>query len=158
EDLGRELAQTVARMMVVYYRRPGGQMQYSSLLDLDPGSDRIHDVLSFAREHLHEQLSVETLAAVSRLSVRQFSRSFTTATGIPPAKAVERLRAEAARPRVEDGSETLDTIAAAVGFGDAERMRRAFIRTFGRSPNALRRAAASHAASLGITSRIRTRS
>lgn len=153
EDLGRELAQTVARMMVVYYRRPGGQMQYSSLLDLDPGSDRIHNVLAFAREHLHEQLSVETLAAVARLSVRQFSRAFATATGLPPAKAVERLRAEAARPRVEDGNEALDTIAAAVGFGDAERMRRAFIRTFGQSPNALRRAAAGHAARLGNTSR-----
>jgi transcriptional regulator GlxA family with amidase domain len=142
EDLGRELAQTVARMMVVYYRRPGGQLQYSSLLDLDPGSDRIRRALVFAREHLADPLSVEALAEVAGLSVRQFSRAFAAATGIPPAKAVERLRAEAARPRVEGSGEALERIAAAVGFGDAERMRRAFLRTFGQSPNALRRAAA----------------
>jgi transcriptional regulator GlxA family with amidase domain len=144
EDLGRELARQVARMMVVYYRRPGGQMQYSSLLDLDPGSDRIQAALAFAREHLHEPLSVETLAVAARLSVRQFSRAFASATGMPPAKAVERLRAESARPRVEEGHEALDTIAASVGFGDAERMRKAFIRAFGQSPMALRRAAATH--------------
>lgn len=142
EDLGRDLAQAVARMMVVYYRRPGGQMQYSSLLDLDPESDRIRRSLAYAREHLADPLSVESLAAVAGLSVRQFSRAFAAATGIPPAKAVERLRAEAARPRVEGSGEALETIAAAVGFGDAERMRRAFLRTFGQSPNALRRAAA----------------
>jgi transcriptional regulator GlxA family with amidase domain len=142
EDLGRELAQTVARMMVVYYRRPGGQMQYSSLLDLYPESDRVRRSLTYAREHLTDTLSVENLAAVAGLSVRQFSRAFAAATGVPPAKAVERLRAESARPRVEGSGEALETIAAAVGFGDAERMRRAFLRTFGQSPNSLRRAAA----------------
>src|SRR5690606_1044743 len=135
EDLGRELAQTVARMMVVYYRRPGGQLQYSSLLDLDPGSDRIRRALVFAREalavllafvqatarvgrafvfareYLAHPLSVESRAAVAGLSVRQFSRAFAAATGIPPAMAVERLRAEAARPRVEGSGEALETIA-----------------------------------------------
>jgi transcriptional regulator GlxA family with amidase domain len=145
EDLGREAARQVARMMVVYYRRPGGQMQYSSLLDLDPGSDRIREVLTFARENLCEPLSVEQLAGVARLSVRQFSRAFVAATGLSPAKAVERLRAEAARPRVEDGRETLEEIASAVGFADAERMRKSFVRSFRQAPQVMRRNAQSAA-------------
>jgi transcriptional regulator GlxA family with amidase domain len=141
EDIGREISRAVARMLVVYYRRPGGQLQHSSLLDLDPGSDRIRRALSFAREHLSDPLSVERLADESRLSVRQFGRAFLTATGMTPAKAVERLRAEAARSRVEDGRETLETIAQSVGFADPERMRQSFIRVFGQPPRALRRLA-----------------
>jgi transcriptional regulator GlxA family with amidase domain len=141
EDLGREISRAVARMLVVYYRRPGGQLQYSSLLDLDPESDRIRNVLSFAREHLAEPLSVERLAEAAHLSVRQFSRAFMMATGLTPAKAIERLRAEAARPRVEDGRETLETIAQMVGFADPERMRQSFIRAFGQPPQAMRRLA-----------------
>jgi transcriptional regulator GlxA family with amidase domain len=141
EDLGRELSRAVARMLVVYYQRPGGQLQYSSLLDLDPGSDRIRSALVFAREHLSEPLSVERLAEVARLSVRQFSRAFVAGTGMAPAKAIERLRVEAARPRVEDGQETLEAIAQAVGFADPERMRQSFIRLLGHPPRALRRTA-----------------
>jgi transcriptional regulator GlxA family with amidase domain len=102
EDLGREISRAVARMLVVYFRRPGGQMQHSSLLDVDPESDRIRRVLSFAREHLSDSLSVGTLADIAHLSPRQFSRAFVAATGMSPAKAVERLRAEAARSRVEE--------------------------------------------------------
>jgi transcriptional regulator GlxA family with amidase domain len=141
EDLGREAARTVARMLVVYYRRPGGQLQHSSLLDLDPESDRIRHVLSHAREHLSDPLPVEQLAEVAHLSVRQFSRAFLAATGATPAKAIERLRVEAARTRVEDGRETLETIAQVVGFMDLERMRQSFIRVFGDPPQAMRRAA-----------------
>ncbi len=141
EDLGREIARAVARMLVVYYRRPGGQMQHSSLLDLDPGSDRIRSALVFVREHLSEPLSVERLAEVAGLSVRQFGRAFVSGTGMTPAKAIERLRVEAARPRVEDGRETLDTIAQAVGFTDSERMRQSFIRILGHPPRTLRRTA-----------------
>jgi transcriptional regulator GlxA family with amidase domain len=140
EDLGAETARAVARMLVVYYRRPGGQMQRSSLLDLDPGSDRIRSALVFAREHLSEPMSVERLAEVAGLSVRQFSRAFASGTGMTPAKAIERLRVEAARPRIEDGRETLDTIAEAVGFANPERMRQSFIRILGHTPRALRRA------------------
>jgi transcriptional regulator GlxA family with amidase domain len=93
EDLGREMSRAVARLMVVYYRRPGGQLQHSSLLDLDPAQDRVRRVLSFAREHLSESLSVERLADVAHMSVRQFSRALPAATGMTPAKAIERLRA-----------------------------------------------------------------
>jgi transcriptional regulator GlxA family with amidase domain len=141
EDLGRDISRAVARMLLVYYRRPGGQMQYSSLLDLDPESDRIRRTLSFAREHLSEPLSVEQLAEVAHLSLRQFSRAFVAATGMSPAKAVERLRVEAARPMVEDSRETLEAIARAVGFADPERMRQSFVRVSGQPPRTLRRAA-----------------
>jgi len=141
EDLGREISRAVARLMVVYYRRPGGQLQHSSLLDLDPAQDRIRRVISFAREHLPESLPVERLADVAHMSLRQFSRAFLAATGMTPAKAIERLRAEAARARVEDGRENLETIARTVGFADAERMRQTFIRVFGQPPRELRRSA-----------------
>lgn len=140
EDLGRDMARKVARMMVVYYRRPGGQMQHSSLLELDPASDRVRQTLTFIRENLASPLSVEQLADVACLSARQLSRAFVAETGMSPAKAVERLRAEAARPRVEDGRETFETIAASVGFADAERMRQSFLRLFGQSPREMRRA------------------
>ena len=141
DDLGRDISRAVARMLVVYYRRPGGQYQYSSLLDLEPESSRIRDALVFAREHLSERLLVDTLAQVSCLSVRQFSRTFVTSTGTTPAKAIERLRVEAARPRIEEGRETLDVVARATGFDDPERMRQSFVRVLGVTPQALRRTA-----------------
>jgi transcriptional regulator GlxA family with amidase domain len=80
------------------------------------------------------------LATIACLSPRQFGRTFHAETGETPAGAVERLRAEAAKARVETGSEPIEAIAASVGFVDPERMRRAFVRRFGKSPQALRRA------------------
>jgi transcriptional regulator GlxA family with amidase domain len=139
EDLGRDISNAIARNLVVYYRRPGGQLQHSSLLDLDPESDRIRHALVFAREHLSEPLSVERLAEIAHLSVRQFGRAFLAATGTTPARAIERLRVEAARHRVEEGRESLDTIARTAGFDDPDRMRQSFVRLFGQSPLALRR-------------------
>ncbi|MGD9802023.1 MAG: GlxA family transcriptional regulator [Hyphomicrobiaceae bacterium] len=139
EDIGKEIARSVARMLVVYYRRPGGQRQFSSLLDMDPDSDRIRRALSFAREHLRDDLSVERLASVAHLSVRQFSRAFSQSTGLTPAKAVERLRVETARSQVEDGRETFESIAQNVGFQDPERMRESFVRVLGQTPQDLRR-------------------
>lgn len=139
EDAGKDVAQSVARMLVVYYRRPGGQYQFSSLLDFDPGSDRIREALTFARENLSSKLSVDTLAEAASLSVRQFSRAFSAATGMSPAKAIERLRVDAARPMVEDTRKTLEEIAPLVGFLNAERMAQSFVRTIGQSPLELRR-------------------
>ena len=101
EDLGRDVARAVTRTLVVYYRRPGGQMQYSSLLELDPQSDRIGAALAFMREHLAEPLSLDRVADAVHLSTRQFGRAFLQSTGMTPAKAIERLRVEAARPSVE---------------------------------------------------------
>ncbi|ATB28903.1 GlxA family transcriptional regulator [Melittangium boletus] len=141
EDLGLEASRARARTLVVYHRRPGGQSQFSTLLELEPPSDRIRHALTFAREHLHEPLNVERLAEVACLSPRQFGRAFHAETGQTPAKAIERLRAEAARARLEAGSESIEQVANAVGFSDPERMRRAFVRVFGQPPQAIRRIA-----------------
>jgi transcriptional regulator GlxA family with amidase domain len=123
----------------VYHRRSGGQSQFSTLLDLEPRPGRIRDALAFARTHLNERLSVEQFADAARISPRQFARQFAAETGETPARAVERLRCEAALPRIEGTSEPLDQIALQVGFGDMERMRRACLRIYGQPPQALRR-------------------
>jgi transcriptional regulator GlxA family with amidase domain len=141
EDLGDAVAKAVAQEMVVYHRRPGGQSQFSAMLDLASSSDRIGRTLQFARSHLSETLSVEHLAEVACMSARQFARVFTAETKCTPAKAIERLRVEAARPMVEDGEQALDAIARSVGFHEPERMRKAFLRAFGQPPQALRRSA-----------------
>ena len=139
QDLGKEVSRSVARMLVVYYQRPGGQYQFSSLLDFDPGSDRIRAVLTYARDHLHEDLPVERLADVANMSVRQFGRVFAAAIGVTPSKAVERLRIESARPLVEDSNQTFEGIARRCGFGDADHMLRSFMRVVVRTPQELRR-------------------
>ncbi|QOZ27787.1 GlxA family transcriptional regulator [Bradyrhizobium sp. CCBAU 51753] len=140
DDFGIEMSKAVAKDMVVYHRRSGGQSQFSTLLELEPWSDRVRDALNFAREHLHEPLPVERMAAAARISARQFARLFLKETGDTPARAVERLRAEAALLRIQDGTEPIEVIARKVGFGDKDRMRRAFLRIYGQSPRALRRA------------------
>lgn len=139
-DLGEELARMVSRQLVVYHRRAGGQSQFSVMQDLAPKSDRIQVVLTYARQHLKADLSVESLAEVANMSPRQFSRVFTVETGQSPAKAVESLRVESARLMIEAGSHTVDAVAQETGFGDQERMRRAFIRAFGQPPQVFRRA------------------
>lgn len=141
DDFGAGTSRAVARDLVMYHQRPGGQSQFSALLDMEPSSDRIRDAIRFARDHLREKLPVERLADAARLSPRQFGRVFAAETGQTPAKAIERLRAEAARPAVEDGIEPLDAIAVDNGFADPERMRQGFIRAFGQPPQALRRVA-----------------
>ncbi|MCW2293139.1 transcriptional regulator GlxA family with amidase domain [Pseudomonas sp. BIGb0408] len=138
-DHGVEMAQSVARHLVVYHRRTGGQSQFSELSKMEPASDRIRRSLTFAREHLAEALPIERLAEAANLSVRQFGRAFRQETGETPAKAVERLRVEAARLRLREGSEPIEKIAISVGFIDPERMRRAFIKLHGMSPQTVRR-------------------
>ncbi|HEX3633366.1 MAG TPA: GlxA family transcriptional regulator [Casimicrobiaceae bacterium] len=140
-DIGREKARDAARTMVVHHRRAGGQSQHSALLDLDAKSDRVQNALQFARRNLGASLTVEKLAEAACLSPRQFSRVFRDETGLSPAKAIESLRLEAARLMLEQGRLPLETIAAESGFGDRERMRRSFVRTFGQSPQAIRNAA-----------------
>jgi transcriptional regulator GlxA family with amidase domain len=139
QDLGLEIARLIAKQLVVYHRRAGGQSQHSALLELDAKSDRIQSALSFAKEHLKERLSVEQLAQAAHLSPRQFSRAFRAETGQSPAKAVENLRVEAARLMMEQGRLPVDVVADEAGFADRERMRRAFLRAFGRPPQVLRR-------------------
>ena len=141
DDFGSDLSRSIARHMVVYHRRSGGQSQFSALLELDPQSDRIQDVLSYARRNLRRALSVEELAEVAHLSPRQFSRVFHTETGHSPAKAVENLRVEAAKALIETSDHSIETIARETGFGDPERMRRAFMRKYAQPPQAIKRAA-----------------
>lgn len=140
-DHGPEVARMASRNMVVYHRRAGGQSQFSEMSEMEPASDRIRRALTFAREHLNQPLPIERLAEAANLSVRQFGRAFRHETGETPAKAVERLRVEAARSRLRDGAEPVERIAAAVGFNDPERMRRAFVKIHGMSPQAMRRVA-----------------
>lgn len=139
-DMGAEVARRVARQLVVYHRRAGGQSQFSVMLELQPKSDRIQAALTYARQHLKSALSVEELANAANLSPRQFSRVFHAETGQSPAKAIENLRVESARLMMESGRHSIDVIATDTGFGDRERMRRAFIRAFGQPPQVIQRA------------------
>jgi transcriptional regulator GlxA family with amidase domain len=141
EDHGFAIAKAVAQHLVVYHRRHGGQSQFATSIDLAPKSDRIAAALGHARDHIAEELPVERLAEAAGMSLRQFSRTFRAQTGTTPARVVERLRADLARGRIEATAEPVERIAEAVGFGDAENMRRAFIRIYGRPPQSIRRAA-----------------
>ena len=141
QDLGADITRTVARKLVVYHRRAGGQSQHSILLELQPKSDRIQSALAYAKRNLHTPLSVEQLADAAHLSPRQFSRAFRAETGQSPAKAVENLRVETARLMIEQGRHSIEAVAQQTGFADRDRMRRAFLRAFGQPPQVLRRSA-----------------
>jgi transcriptional regulator GlxA family with amidase domain len=145
QDLGADLARAVARKLVVYHRRAGGQSQFSALLELEPKSDRIQSALAYARRNLDKPLTVGQLAAVAHLSPRQFSRAFRAETGQSPAKAIENLRIEAARLIMERSRHPIDVVARQTGFADRDRMRRAFLRAFGQPPQVIRRNARAEA-------------
>jgi transcriptional regulator GlxA family with amidase domain len=141
EDYGDDIVEKTARQLVLYHRRSGGQSQFSSLLELKAPTGRFGPLLTWAREHLDAPLTVEDLAERAGMSSRHFTRVFIAETGATPSKAIERLRIEVARQRVQSSSEAIERVAEATGFRDPERMRRAFIRAFGQPPQALRRAA-----------------
>jgi len=141
EDFGETISQETARQLVVYHRRSGGQSQFSSLLELKASTRRFGPLLTWAREHLDEPLTVEHLAERAGMSTRHFTRAFIAETGSTPSKAVERLRLEVARQQVQSSTEAIERVAQSTGFRDPERMRRAFIRVFGQPPQSLRRAA-----------------
>jgi transcriptional regulator GlxA family with amidase domain len=151
-DLGPELAKSVARKLVMYHRRGGGQSQFSALLELSPKSDRIQTALAFARDNLHKPLTVPQLAEAAHLSPRQFSRAFHAETGQSPAKAIENLRVEAARDLMEQSRHPIDVVARQTGFSDRDQMRRAFLRAFGQPPQVLRRHARREAMGEGVVS------
>jgi transcriptional regulator GlxA family with amidase domain len=141
KDYGPDLSLQVARNLVIFHRRAGGQSQHSALLLMNAKSDRIQSALIFARQNLRTTLSVEQLAEIANLSPRQFSRAFRSETGQTPARAVEKLRVESARLMLEQSRHSLDVIAIENGFTDRERMRRAFLRAVGQPPQTIRRAA-----------------
>jgi len=142
EDLGEVIARQTAQQLVVYHRRPGGQSQFSPLLEMESAHGRFAPLLEFMRANLGLPLTVASLAARACMSPRHFARAFRLETGITPAKAVERLRADAARAALESGARSVQEVARACGFCDPERMRRAFIRAFGVSPSSFKRASA----------------
>src|SRR5712672_2020831 len=139
KDLGADVARVVAKQLVVYHRRAGGQSQFSALLELEPKSDRIQSALAYAKRNLASPLTVKQLADAAHLSARQFSRAFRAETGQSPAKAVENLRVEAARLMMEQSRHPIDVIARQTGFADRDRMRHAFLRAFGQPPQVIRR-------------------
>jgi transcriptional regulator GlxA family with amidase domain len=129
EDLGSQLALRVAREMVLYLRRAGGQSQFSTALALE-ASDRkqIEETRSWALDHLQQELSVGKLAARAGMSPRNFARVFVEDTGTTPARFVERLRVETARRRLEESRDKLEKIANDCGFSSISTLRRSFLR------------------------------
>jgi transcriptional regulator GlxA family with amidase domain len=139
EDLGEDIARRTAQQLVVYRRRPGGQSQFSPLLQMERTDGRFGELWDHVRTHLRDRLSVTELARVSCMSPRNFSRVFKEEVGIAPAKAVERLRVDSARADLESGNRSIQQVAAECGFGNPERMRRSFLRVLGAPPSALKR-------------------
>jgi transcriptional regulator GlxA family with amidase domain len=139
EDLGPRAALAVARELVVYLKRSGGQDQYSEPLRFQMrAADRFADLVAWIAAHVDRDLSVSTLAARACLSPRQFSRRFACAFGMTPADYVETVRLSEARRRLGARDSTVEKIALSVGFNSADAFRRAFERRFGVSPSAYR--------------------
>jgi len=139
EDHGHRIALAVARELVMFLRRPGGQQQFSAALAAQSaaGTD-LRDLVAWIADNLHKPLTVEALAERARMSPRQFARVFVRELGTTPGKLVDRLRVEAARRRLEESPKGLAAVAASCGFGSEETMRRAFVRHLGTSPGAYR--------------------
>ena len=140
EDLGVDVAQTVARWLVMFLHRPGGQTQFASPVWV-PRAERstVRAVQTLVEAAPGGDHSVGALAAAAAMSLRHFSRVFTAEVGETPSRFVERTRLEAARRELETTGDTLDVVAARCGLGSAETLRRVFHRHLGTSPDAYRR-------------------
>jgi transcriptional regulator GlxA family with amidase domain len=128
EDLGRSMALSVARYLVVFLKRPGGQAQFSATLSLQTAEDIFGALHDWITGHLAEDLSLSVLANRAGMSERSFSRHYAEATGLTPARAIERLRVEAARRLLSESRLPVKRIAQRCGFGSEETMRRSFLR------------------------------
>jgi transcriptional regulator GlxA family with amidase domain len=134
-DFGRAAALWIARHLVLFARRPGGQSQFSVLLDLQEADrEPLRDLQTWIAEHLDQDLSVERMAERVHMSSRNFARVFSRQTGWTPARFVERLRVEAARRRFEESSAGLARVAQECGFGSPDSLRRSFLRVFRVTP------------------------
>ena len=129
QDYGRDLALAVARRLVLFLQRPGGQSQFSAQLS-GQLSERapLRELQAFVLENPQADLSVESLAERAAMSPRNFARVFAREVGTTPARWVERARIEAARRHLEESDTSIDEVALRCGFGTAETMRRAFVR------------------------------
>ncbi|MFF8369494.1 GlxA family transcriptional regulator [Streptomyces lydicus] len=140
EDLGRDLALTIARHLVVFLRRPGNQTQFSAQLAVQTAQRRpLRDVQHWITENPAADLSVDALADRAGLSPRHFARAFRDEVGMTPGRYVDRVRLEAARRRLEDTVDGVEQVARRCGYGTPEAMRRAFLRVLGASPAEYRR-------------------
>jgi transcriptional regulator GlxA family with amidase domain len=135
EDLGREVALAVARRLVVFLKRPGGQSQFSAQLAGQLAERQpLGELQAWVADHLDDDLSVERLAERAAMSTRNFSRTFRREVGATPARFVERARVEGARRLLEESTASVDEVATRCGFGTAETMRRTFLRSLHVTP------------------------
>lgn len=136
EDYGTTVALSVARGLVVYFKRPGGQEQYSEPLQFQiRTTDRFGDLMAWMASHLKQDLSLERVASRTNLCVRHFSRRFQEAFGSPPAQFIHNLRLDEARRRLSWPDSTVQQVADSVGFDNVDSFRRAFKRRFGVAPS-----------------------
>ncbi len=134
EDLGRAAALAVARYLVVFLKRPGGQAQFSAALALQAAEDKFGALHAWISGHLADDLSLSVLADQAAMSERSFSRHYAEATGQTPARAIERLRVEAARRLLSETRLPVKRISQRCGFGSEETMRRSFLRLLAVTP------------------------
>jgi transcriptional regulator GlxA family with amidase domain len=135
EDCGSALAHEIARELVLFLRRPGGQQQLSvSLAKQASEMKNIQELQVWIADHLEKNLSVQVLAQRVAMSVRNFERVFTRETGCTPARYVAQMRVEAARRQLEHSDKSIEQIARHCGFVNADLMRRAFARSVGTTP------------------------
>src|SRR5260370_4370408 len=141
EDAGRQVAMNVARMLVVYLKRAGGQSQYSALLaaQAQAESETLEPLDPWIAEHLKEDLRVDALAEQVHMSPRNLARAYAERRGRTPAKAVEAIRVEAARRRLEETGDRIESVAEDSGFSNEEQMRCSFIRILGIPPREYRK-------------------
>ena len=162
DDHGRDVALAVARALVMFLRRPGGQAQFSAQLAVQFAEhEPLRELQAYILEHPAADLSVETLAGRLSMSPRNFARVFTGELGMTPARFVTSVRVETARRLLEESSEDLETICGMSGLGSLESMRRAFLRLVGTPPGQYRERFSRHpvdgGAPAGGTSRTRSR-
>jgi len=139
EDHGREVALAIARELVLFLKRPGGQAQFSAALGVQSAErEPLRELQAFIVEHPRADLSIRALARRAAMSPRNFARVFRAELGLTPARYVERVRVEAARRKLEESSAGIEQIADGCGFGSAEIMRRAFQREVRVSPSSYR--------------------
>jgi len=138
EDLGRTVALAVARYLVVFLKRPGGQAQFSEALSMQSADDEFGALHEWINKHLSDDLSLAMLADQAGMSERSFSRHYAEATGVTPARAIERLRVEAARRLLSESRLPVKRISQRCGFGSEETLRRSFLRVLSATPKEYR--------------------
>lgn len=140
EDYGRRAALETSREMVAFYHRPGGQNQFSSVDGMTPATtDALRKVQAWISQHLHQSLEVSQLAALSAMSVRNFSRKFTQETGLSPSRYIAKVRLNKARLMLEESNTSISRIASLCGYQNSEILRRLFIRELNVSPSEYRK-------------------